>query len=318
MNKNLNKAKDCFVNIIKLDSNNIPALEYLIRIANGKHPDISIAYIRHLIRLQPDKAAYYRKMGEIYSRKHLTDSARLFYSEAYRRSPQDSKNAAGYAAILLDTKNITKADSILKAVLDKDSLNINCLRLSVRSAYEAKNYPLVIQPGEKLIRLEESYPTALTQLLLAYYNLEKYDDCIRICEYMLRNEMDGESVYYYEAKAYAKLNNPKESNELLQICLAKSISKTAEIYYYSLGENYEILKNYKKAIANYDTAYYLFKNPVMLYNCGRISESNLHNEKLAKKYYALYLKSATPQTVDEKKAYEFVRSRNLKKKKPNK
>jgi len=48
-----------------------------------------------------------------------------------------------------------------------------------------------------------------------------------------------EAIYYYEAKAWAKLKDFAKSNELLQTCLAKAISKTAEMYYYNLGENQE-------------------------------------------------------------------------------
>ena len=84
---------------------------------------------------------------------------------------------------------------------------------------------------------------------------------------------------------------------------------TAEWYYNDLGDNYEELKNYKEAVAHYDTAYYLFKDPIMLYNCGRISESLLKNTAMARKYFMLYLKTAHPQSPEEKKAYNYVRTR---------
>lgn len=307
MNENPAAAQDYFLKIIELDSNNISALEYLIRIDNGKHPDKGIGYSYRLIQLQPRKAGHYRKIAGLFSRKRIIDSARLYDSAAYSISPTDPKNAAAYADILLDTKKFVTADSILKAILEKDSLNVFCLKLSVRSAYEAKNYRAVIPPGEKLILLEEGSLAPLTQLLISYYSLKQYSDCIRICDYLLKNEIENESVYYYEAKAYAQLKDPVKSNDLLQICLSKSISKTAELYYYSIAENYEALRKYKKAIAHYDTAYYLFKDPLMLYNCGRISESNLHQGNLAKKYYISYLKHASPKTADEIKAYRYVK-----------
>jgi len=307
-----------FSKIITLDSNNISALEYLLRIDNGKHAGDDLLYARRLIQLQPGKPAHYREIARIFSRSHAQDSAFRYYSKAYEFAPADPKNAAGFADILIDRKNTVKADSILRAALARDSLDAKCLKLSIRSAYEAKNYLAAIEPGERLIRLEESSSAALTGLLLSYYNLERYNDCIRVCEYMFGKEMDGESVYYYEAKAYARLKNPEKSNELLETCVAKAISKTAEMYYYSMGENYETLKKYRKAIASYDTAYYLFKNPLMPYNCGRISESYLHQEKLAKKYFTLYLRHANPQTPDEKKAFEFVKRKISKKTKTDK
>lgn len=45
----------------------------------------------------------------------------------------------------------------------------------------------------------------------------------------------------------------------------------------------------------------------MLYNCGRISETMLHNRVMARKYFRLYLAAAHPVSAEEKKAYEYVR-----------
>ena len=88
-----------------------------------------------------------------------------------------------------------------------------------------------------------------------------------------------------------------------------AVSATAETYYYDLGENFEALRQFKKAISQYDTAYYLFKNPLMKYNCGRIAETNLTNKALAKKYFAIYLSIAKPSSADEKRAYEYVKAK---------
>jgi len=155
--------------------------------------------------------------------------------------------------------------------------------------------------------MEETPLTPLTQLAISYYNLRRYIDCVRICQFMLNHELDEEPVYYYEAKALSKLKDFKKSNDLLRICLAKAISKTAELYYYDLGGNYEALKEYKEAVMQYDTAYYLFKNPLMNYNCGGIYETNLKNERLARRYYAIYLKEERPKSPEEKQAYLYVK-----------
>jgi len=142
-----------------------------------------------------------------------------------------------------------------------------------------------------------------------------YSDCIRVCDYMLQNQLEIESVYYYEARSYAKLKDFAKSNELLQTCLTKAISKTAEMYYYNLGENYEATHQFTEAVKQYDSAYYLFKDPLMKYYAGRIYETNLNNEKLAGKYYKQYLQFAKPESADEKKAYQYVKTRWGKKRK---
>jgi hypothetical protein len=58
-----------------------------------------------------------------------------------------------------------------------------------------------------------------------------------------------EAVYYYKSKALARLQQYKESDTLLAICLKKAISHTADWYYNGLGENHEGQKDFRSAMA---------------------------------------------------------------------
>ena len=309
MNDNMPAAEKYYQRIFSIDSNNVAANQYLASINSNSNPDKAKMFTARLINIRPNKASYYRNMADLLRRRNQKDSALLYYNRAYNLSPNDFKNATGLADALIDNKKFSRADSILEIGLVKDSLSIPHLKLRIRSAYEAKDYQNALVPGERLIRLDEISLSSLTQLTLSYYNLKMYNDCIRVCEYLKSKDLASESIYYYEARAWAKLKDYAKSNELLQTCLASAISKTAELYYYNLAENYEAINQFKKAVSQYDTAFYLFKNPLMMYNCGRICESDLKNVALARKYYAKYLALAQPQSPEEKKAYEYVRSR---------
>jgi tetratricopeptide (TPR) repeat protein len=309
MNDNMKAAEAYYQKIFRLDSNNITAIRYLATIASNGQPEEAKMYVARLINLQPTKPVYYRNMADLLDRQNKKDSALLYYDKAYWLAPQDFKNHTGLLDVLLDKKTYARADSILTAGLLKDSLNTDYLKLRVRQAYETNAYQQVLLPGERLIRLNETPLNALTQLILSYYNLKQFRDCILVCEYMRANNIDIEAVYYYEALARAKLKEYRISNELLQLCLDRAISKSAEMYLYHLGQNYESLKQYGKAISQYDTAYYLFKDPIMNYNIGGIYEVQLKNNAMAKKYYTRYLMSAKPVTAEEKKAYEYVQSK---------
>ncbi|MFT3933386.1 MAG: hypothetical protein QM726_07225 [Chitinophagaceae bacterium] len=314
MNDNIPAARKNYSDIISIDSNNLTANQYLAIINNNK-PEQAIPFVRRLITQQPSKATHYRNMAELLKKLNEKDSSLSYYNKAYELAPGDYKNAAGLADALIEKKNYSRADSILDASLAKDSINIACLKIRIRSAYEAKDYQSILVPGERFIRQGEISLSALTQIALSYYNLKMYADCIRVCDFMLNNDLSVESVYYYQAKSYAKLKEYAKSNDLLQVCVSKAISANAEMYYYALGENYEFMNQFKTAVTQYDTAYYLFKDPLMKYYAGRIFESELKNEKLERKYYSQYLQLAKPQSPDEKKAYVYVRERLLR---PNK
>jgi tetratricopeptide (TPR) repeat protein len=313
MNDNNIVAEKYYKKMLNLDSNNISALQY---ISNDDDTDVQEALLltHRLINLQPKKPSYQKNLADLLRKINQKDSALIYYKQAFDLAPTDYRYVAAFADILLDQKQPAKADSLLVIGLSRDSLNISYLTLRIRSAYEAKDYQNVLISGERLIRTGEKTLNPLSKLALSYYNLKMYKDCIRVCEYLISQGFEVESVFYYQAKSYAKLNDYVKSNELLNVCLAIAISNTAEMYYYNLGENNEAIRQYKKAVSYYDSAYYLFKNPNMMYSSGRISEIELKNEKLARKYYAKYLEKARPQSADEKKVYEYVRNRMIKKK----
>ncbi|MEO8582370.1 MAG: tetratricopeptide repeat protein [Flavitalea sp.] len=318
LNDQFDKAREYYERILASDSNNVSAIQYLAIINNNKDPATAKPYVNRLIEIQPEKSAHYRTMGDLLRKTNQKDSALNFYSQAYSLDPNDNKNAASLAEILIEYKCYKEADSVLKLSLAIDSLFVPSLKLKIRSAYESKDYQNVIVAGETLIRQDELSVTYLTQLALSHYNLKRYNDCIRVCEFMLENGFTIESIYYYEAKSYANLKQFDKSNELLDICLSTAISNTAEIYFYNRAQNFESLKKYKDAVLQYDTAFYLFKNPLMLYNCGRLYTSKLKNTVAAKIYFLKYLRLAKPVTPEEIGAYEYVRLKYGKKETPRK
>ncbi len=310
MNDEKEKARVCYQRIFNADSNNITANQYLtnIDIASNNY-DAAKTYIGRLIHINPSRSSYFRILAGIYKKNREEDSARVFYEHAYYLAPADNKNILAFAEVLINDSSYMRADSILYAGLTREASNVNMLKLLIQSSYDSKNYEGMISPGVRLIDLGELQIPILSKLVFAYYSLKKYDDCIRLCEMMDSNLIAVESTYYYESMSWSKLNNPALSNELLEKCLSYSISKTSELYYYDLARNNETMKNYNRAIANCDTAYYLFKNPFMLYNCGRICDEHLKQYKKAKIYYSKYLRLEHPESGEEKKLYRFVKAR---------
>ena len=302
-------ANKYYQKMLDVDSNNVSANQYFSNVYHNSEPDKARMYTHRLINSNPQKAVYYRKMGDLLKRLNQKDSAFIYYEQAFRLMPADSRNGAALADLLIDQKKYASADSIIDEGLVKDSLNINFLRLRIRSSYEVEAYEKVIIPGERMMRIGVGTSTMFTQIVLSYYNMKLYRDCIRVCDFLIEKGMAGENIFYYAGKSYAKLREFDKSNELLKTCLTLAISNTAEYYYHALGDNYEEMKQYKKAIAQYDTAYYLFKNPLMLYDCGRILDGNLKNNEAAKKYYTKYILLAKPESANEKKAYEYIRKK---------
>jgi len=293
---------------LAIDSTNFTANRYMGLIkTNTKNYDEALFYYHRLIQKAPSYALLYKAIGDVYVREKLPDSALVNYATAYFLQPQNPKIVYSYADQLLDKELYPKADSILNEYLKNDTLNFSFIKLAIRSAYEQKAYDTAAAYTEKWKQSDILDIGTTKQLALANYYIKRYEDCLDICNTLLDQDLEIESLYYYAAKALYQLKNYQKSNELLQKSIHLAISNTADSYYAARAENFESLKQYKSAIAAYDTAYYLFKNPLTLYNIGRIYETYLHNNAVAKQYYKRYIKIAKPESEDEKEVYNYVK-----------
>jgi tetratricopeptide (TPR) repeat protein len=317
MSERPKQAARYYEKIISIDSLNITANQNLVNLYFNKNEEAAQMLTQRLIRLQPHKSSYYRTMGMLMDRKKLKDSALIFYEAAYKIDSNDLRNVSSLADILIDLENFERADSIISSGMQRDSMYIPLLISAIRSAYVTDHYDKCISPGQRLMQVGDVTLKPLTQLILSYYLLNRYDECIEVCEYLRSQEIDAEAVNYYEAKAWAKLGDFDKSNDLLRLCINSSISERAEQYYLALADNQEETENFKKAIAYYDTAFYLFKSPLVKYNVGRIYETKLKNSEQANKYFKGYLLIADTATPDEKKVYYYLRNRYRTKKTKN-
>lgn len=309
MNEDYSSSARCYHRLLGMDSVSVPALHYLLLMEISDQPAAAKGYAIRLVQLQPDRAVWWRSLGEIMARAMDKDSALYCYNMAHVLAPHDVRTISGLADILIGEKEFARVDSLVEPAMAVDSLNLTLNKIAVRTAYMSQHYDAALVPGERLVRALDPSIQALTWLGLSYYNLKQYPDCIRVCEHMLNLGLTQESVFYYEARAWTKLKEYRKSDSLLRIALSISLAPTTEWYYDNLGSNHDDLKEYKAAVANYDTAYYLFKDPMVLYACGRICETELKDVARARKYYLRYLAVAKPVKKEEKEAYAYVKRR---------
>lgn len=271
-------------------------------------PSLAIPHYQQLISLQPEKAIYYRQLAFAFSATRQYDTALVYLNKAYTLNPADPKVVARLGEEWVERKQYTTADSILLPYLSKDSMNAFVIIPAIRSAYFQKHYPQTIQLGHRLMEQNLTPPSAMTYVAAACFNSTRYDECIRINEYMTTRQAALEGIIYYAALAYNRLKNYDQSNQLLRLCISMAKSKSLEEYYAAMAGNYELLKQYKQAAANYDTSFYLSHEPLRQYSLGRMYESRLQNKTLATKHYKKYLLLAKPKDEEEQAIYKYVQS----------
>ncbi|MBN9297097.1 MAG: hypothetical protein J0I41_08795 [Filimonas sp.] len=309
MNEDVLAAWKTFEKTYTLDTNNSTATSYLAAITFTRHDyEKAMYYNTRLTILSPTNAIAYRRIAEVYIIRKLLDSAFAFYQKAYTLASTNTGIVTGYADALLDNGLYERADAILYTTLRKDSGNIPVMKLVVRSALEQKKYDSTVRFADYYMAHADLDVATPLRFAAAYYNLNRFNACYDICNLLLNAGVTTETVFYYAALAQARLKNYALSNSLLDSCLSKAISAKAETYWLLKSDNEERVKKYMPAIANLDTAYYLFKKPVVLYSIGRMYELN-GNTQAAKKYYKRYLVLAKPETPEELQVYKYVKKR---------
>ena len=90
-------------------------------------------------------------------------------------------------------------------------------------------------------------------------------------------------------------------------CISQTIQKEAGIYLKAKAVNYEQMKDYKKAMNYYDTAYYIFRNPIDVYLAGRIADHYLKDRTKASAMYRFYLKlNPVPANENEESILKYI------------
>ena len=310
MNEDFSKAEAFYQRTYSMDSTNFTANKQLAQIASEREDYVqALVYHKRMLQLQPMNASLHKSTAELFRILKETDSAMIYYSRSYNLQPLNIKYASAYVVQLLNQKKYKTADSILNIFLSIDSASVPAMMLAIRSEYEKGDYKAATAFSNRWLNIntrDRNLSTTI-RLAIANYELDSFSVSYKLCDTLMKQETLDENLSYYAARALTKLGDYRKSNELYEECLSLAISKNAEKYLFGKVENFESLRQHKLAIAACDTAYYLFHNPLALYNIGRLYETGLKNQPKANTYYKQYLKKASPATAQEKKVYSYIK-----------
>ncbi len=308
MSRNYIDAEQYYSRTLLLDSLNFSANRYMALLSNRfKKFDEELFYYKRLSRLRPGEAMIYKLTADAYLDLHHPDSAMLLYKKAYFMQPTNETIASSLVDRLINDKMYSTADSIGIAFLKQDSLNPNLTRLLIKSYMAQKRMSDVAALTDKWLSTNEIDPRTTANLSMANYNMHNYQAAFKVCDTLLQQGIETEALLYYAALAKYKLSDYNKSIQLLHAGLDLGISKNVNLYYFALADNFEETGDYKSSIKAYDTAFYLFKDPLALYNIGRIYENHFANLAMARPYYTQYLSIAKPTTEDDKRVINYVK-----------
>ena len=296
--------------VLQLDSNHLTAHQCLAAISlQQDRPLAAMEHYKKVVALRPQSALAWKQLSFTALAALQQDSGFVWLNKAYTLNPPDPRVVSRLAEEWIERKRFGAADTLINTFLATDSSSAIVLMTGARTSYLLKDYQRTLTIGEKLKQLNISSSNTFIYVSAAAYNLKKYEDCIAVHEYLNARNASVENIIYYAAMAYTQLKMYQDSNELLQTCINMAKSASLENYYTGMSVNYEALGQYKPAIANLDTAYYLFHQPLKQYSIGRIYDAHLKNDAMATRYYKRYIQLYKGETQEEKEIYNYLKTR---------
>ncbi|MGC4231603.1 MAG: CDC27 family protein [Niabella sp.] len=268
----------------------------------------ALQFYKNLTLIQPGQYKYWLYTASMFSILEMNDSAFAYTKKAYQISPQAPDAVLRYSSGLNLQKQRDKAIAVINSYLKTDSTNADVIARKINYSARDAKYKEVIFWGERLLKDSANEPLAYTDLAYAYLNTKQIDKCLSLCDWMELNNMKNESLTYCAAQCYAQKKNYTKSNLLLDECLQQNLVSTAVIYFRSKADNYEATKEYKKAIAQYDSSYFIFHHPTDLYYKARVYDIYLKNKTQAAVFYKKYVaEKQKPESPAEEQLFQYIR-----------
>lgn len=311
MNNQLHESADIYQKMLAADSLSLIANSYLARISFlQKNYPSAIRYYNKLVTLKPQNAYYTKQLAGAYYHLQKNDSALKYYGQSYLANPNDPEVVVPLCGLLEGKKDFAVADSIMDVYLAKDSTQMDVISIRVNAAFFQNKFQDIFPFAQRLMGAQDiaGVSMPLTLLAMSYYYTDYFDSCLKVCDFMIMNKIKTETVMYLEGMSMKKLKKFTASIAAFNECIGMAISKRADTYFTEKGEDYELLKQYHNAIEQYDSAHYIFHDPMRLYNIGRVYDADLKNAEEALKFYKKYFAAARkPENENEREIYKYVK-----------
>lgn len=177
--------------------------------------------------IQPQNYNSYIGIAGIYQLMKDYPNAITFYNKALSQKPDDTDALLALTGIYIYQNDIKNADETIKKVSNKQNP-------------KAK---------EMIAYINEQKSTAELNKAIEKYDNKDYEGAKTILTDLISQKLGGYMPYYYRAMVNDALGKYKEAVADYESVIAKDPS--IPLVYYSLGVDYDSLKNFPRAVQNY-------------------------------------------------------------------
>jgi len=313
MNGKLPEAETYYERVYAMDSTSTSVLFSLggINLRRGNSAKAE-GYYKKIILRDSTNFIVYKQLAKISSDKKDVLATINYLQKANKLNPEEPDVASDLSDLYVGLKFYAGAEKILTRAITADPQNITLLQSLVKLEYGQKKWPETANTCEQLILQDDLSGVVLTQLGIAYYNMNDYKCSIESFGQIADNEQT-ETTCYYTGACYKQLKDYNKAISYFQKTIELGISTNISSYYTEIADTYETTKKYKKAETAYQKVLQFSQLPITYYSMANLYDTELKNRRSALLYYKKYLAAKPPQTQQNYIAYAKSRVKLLKK-----
>lgn len=214
-----------------------------------------------------------------------------YYNQANTLNPSDLTSLRGLSELLLSERRYEEGDSLLRAGLLMDSLNIRLNLLMAKSKFRQNQYDSTAYYVETVRGKFVLKPQYQKMLGYAYIQIDSFDRAIYHLSKALTNDGTKEYAHYNLAVAFEAKDDMTSAKYHLEEAIKSGISKDVDLYHRNLARLHNKEDNLKDAIPHYQDAYKYGEDPLLLFYLGRASDKYYEDKNVALRYYRKFIKS---------------------------
>lgn len=262
-----------------------------------------------------------RRSAQCFEKMNLTDSAMLYYKEAWKINSKDAFSAANLINLCIRSKRFVEAMEYSDSYIQSDSTDKQINVLNALSYYSADLYEEAVKRFSKCYQQGDSSLVVNRSLGIAYYSLNESEEANKYLDRAYAQDTTNTNVLYCLAVTCNDLSKhtlaAQYFNKLLDLTIPANM--TLYLYYKGLGIAYEKNQQNQEAVDTYLKALtYATDNQKLFlyYTIAQLYELFLRNDKESYNYYLLYQKGLNDYMdiikKDEEKNKDEIRDGKMK------
>lgn len=307
MNGKLPESETYYERVYAMDSTSTSVLYSLgsINLRRGNEINAEVFY-KKIIAKDSTNFIVYKQLAMISLDKRDVISTVNYLIKANKLNPEDADVASDLGDMYISMKAYSAAERVINLAILADPENMILLQSLVKLEYNQKKWPETANNCEKLVSLGNQSGSILTQLGIAYYNMNQYTCSIETFNQIAEPEQN-ETTYYFTGACYKALKDYDKAIACFQKTITQGISPNINSYYSEIADTYETLKKYKKAEIAYQKALQFTETPITCYSLANLYDTELKNKNSAIKYYKKFL--AAKPTKNQQSYIAYAKSR---------